>query len=148
MESLKASERLIEAIELADEYQQSMEAYNQQSEAEKEGTEPPQPSPLFLGLSPSDYVLKVLREIRSNDLDEALLVLPFNLVMKLLHFMNDWVVNGKYVELSCKCIFFLIKIHHSQISTNTQIIPLLESLKHNTRSKLQEFKVITITKLC
>jgi hypothetical protein len=66
------------------------------------------PNPLLLGLSPSRYemhvvplrfifdafviryALKVLKDIRSNDLEEALNLLPFNVAMNLFEHFADW----------------------------------------------------------
>ncbi len=51
---------------------------------------PPAANPLLLGLSPGAYVLKVLAGVRSADLEQALLALPFTDALKLLAYLAAW----------------------------------------------------------
>jgi len=51
---------------------------------------PPAANLLLLGLSPSHYVLKILRGIRSSDLEESLMVLPFKSIVLLFHHFLSW----------------------------------------------------------
>jgi U3 small nucleolar RNA-associated protein 12 len=52
----------------------------------------PQSNPLMLGLSAPAYVLRALKMVKAQHLEEALLVLPFNAVEALLRFLNDLIV--------------------------------------------------------
>lgn len=122
IETIKAAERLIEAIELVEEEQKNHQLYLKVSPlllistfyrllqalevAEKEIAKelvtresstagpliaPPLPNPLLLGLSPTRYLLKVVKQIRSADLEETLMVIPVNNVIILLHFIHQWI---------------------------------------------------------
>ena len=53
-------------------------------------------------------------------------------------YLEDWISNSKELELSCRCLFFLLKIHYNQISTSKSILPTLISLKEITRKNLQK----------
>lgn len=54
---------------------------------------PPQKNPILLAmgdLTYDRYVLNVVEKIKANDLEEALLVLPFAKVMSLLSYIEGW----------------------------------------------------------
>jgi U3 small nucleolar RNA-associated protein 12 len=51
---------------------------------------PPTANPLLLGLTPGAYVLKVLAGVRSAELEQALLALPFTDALKLLAYLAAW----------------------------------------------------------
>ena len=50
---------------------------------------------IFLCLQPERYVLDVLKRIRSSELEESLLVMPFDFVVDLLHLLKHW------LDVSC-----------------------------------------------
>jgi hypothetical protein len=43
-----------------------------------------------MGMSPSSYVLKTLKDIRPSELDEALLILPFSIVVTFFQYLERW----------------------------------------------------------
>lgn len=112
METLKAGERIIEALDLADEEKQGWEAYEAvsanrhvvrlstlltfihiQAKAKGLPAQPPQRNPILIAMgdvSPDKYVLNVVEKIKANDLEEALLVLPFSKVLSLLSYIESW----------------------------------------------------------
>ena len=47
-------------------------------------------NPLLLGMSPPEYVLNALSNLRSADLEQALLLLPFNYALDLLGYLCYW----------------------------------------------------------
>lgn len=46
-------------------------------------------------VSPDKYVLNVVEKIKANDLEEALLVLPFSKVLSLLSYIESWAKKVK-----------------------------------------------------
>lgn len=78
--------------------------------------DPPVPSPLLLGLSPSDYILKVIRDIRSNDLEEALLALPFHTAMDLFQYFDEFIKNVRTTTLFYRLTQDLGKKHRTNLS--------------------------------
>ncbi|KAJ0081197.1 hypothetical protein Patl1_12018 [Pistacia atlantica] len=58
-----------------------------------------QPDIRMLGLCPSDYVLRTLSNVNTNDLEQTLLVLPFADALKLLPYSKDWASNPDKVIL-------------------------------------------------
>jgi len=143
IETVKAAERLMEAIHLYKEEEEKMSVFKET--CEKSGTVGPLPEvhPILKAhgnIEPVKYVLQVLKKIRSSELEESLLVLPFSNVMDLLQLINLWMQNTWEVELTSRCLFFLLRIHHGQITSNEVLLTTIESIKDNSRSCIQELK--------
>lgn len=51
----------------------------------------------MLGLSPEAYVLRAVSSVRANDLEQALLLLPFADALKLMQWVASWLVQGNQV---------------------------------------------------
>ena len=77
-------------------------------------------------------------------LEECLLVMPFSQVTCLLHLLDIWLGNGWEVELCCRCLFFLLRVHHHQLVTNSTLLPIIDSLKQHTSQQVSQIKVIKI----
>ncbi|KAE8681925.1 putative phosphatidylinositol-4-phosphate 5-kinase [Hibiscus syriacus] len=80
---------------------------------------------IMLGLSPSDYVLRALSNISTNDLEQTLLALPFSDALKLLSYTKDWTSNHDKVELVCRIVTILLQTHHSQLISTPSARPVL-----------------------
>ncbi|KDO29053.1 hypothetical protein SPRG_06108 [Saprolegnia parasitica CBS 223.65] len=125
IQTVKSGERLIEAIDLAEHEAKSAT---------------PGGNILLLGFSPLKYVLRSLREIRAQDLEEALLVLPFDYVQKLIKYLLQLIAAELEVELCCNSILFLVKVHHNQIVANASLLGELDTLWHSLRTNLVSAK--------
>eukprot|EP00947_MAST-08B_sp_MAST-8B-sp1_P002078 g2078.t1 len=82
--TVKAGERLFDAIEQA----RSEEKAAAAAEAAAGTAASHVPNPMLLGRTPIGHVLVTLEQIKSNDLEEALLVLPFDIAVSLLGFIT------------------------------------------------------------
>ena len=51
----------------------------------------------MLGLSPEAYVLRAVSSVRANDLEQALLLLPFADALKLMQWVAGWLAAGNQV---------------------------------------------------
>lgn len=76
-----------------------------------------------------------------SDLEEALLLLPFNSVCEILQMIPNLVVRGDHVELICKLSLFLLKIHHAPIVANHSLLLTLKQLQKLTMVKVEELRV-------
>ncbi|KAL0094781.1 WD40-repeat-containing domain protein [Phycomyces blakesleeanus] len=144
METLKAGERIMEALDLADEEKQGWEAYES---AKSRGlpAQIPQRNPMLLAMgdiAPEKHVLNTIEKIKANDLDEALLVLPFSKVTSLLYYVECWAKKNWNIILISRILFFLIKTHHNQIAANRLMRPMLDSIRSHLRAQLQRQKDI------
>lgn len=80
IENVKGGEMLMEALDLVEaELPNYAEEDAPQSRASKQHR-----NPLLLGLTPYKYLLRALRSVKAPDLEQALLVLPFHYVCRLI----------------------------------------------------------------
>ncbi|CAG8503552.1 14003_t:CDS:10 [Acaulospora morrowiae] len=131
METLKAGERIIEALDVADEDAANWETYYQIKQRGQDPGPPPKPNPVLVALgnlTGEQYVLRTVEKVRSSELDEALLVLPFIKVISLL---------GWNIALTCRILIHLLKVHHDQFVANRLLRPRLDSLRTHIRASLK-----------
>uniref|UniRef100_A0A3Q1EKS2 WD repeat-containing protein 3 n=1 Tax=Acanthochromis polyacanthus TaxID=80966 RepID=A0A3Q1EKS2_9TELE len=76
----------------------------------------------------------------TSELEVSLLVLPFPYVPELLQLFSSYIQQGLEVELVCRCLFFLLKIHFGQISSNQMLLSVIDELRTNTLSKITEIR--------
>ncbi|MXQ79528.1 hypothetical protein E5288_WYG006884 [Bos mutus] len=112
IETVKAAERIMEAIELYREETAKLREHKAICKAA--GKEVPLPiNPILMAygnISPSAYVLEIFKGIKSSELEESLLVLPFSYVPDILRLFNEFIQQGSDIELLCRCLFFLLRI--------------------------------------
>lgn len=126
IETVKTAERLIESIELV--------LHEQERQTSSSSTSK---NPLLLGLSPLQYTLRTLRRIRASELEQALLVLPFHLVEKLLRLLSDLAKRNIQPELISRVVIFLLRLHHAPITASRVLRPVVAELRRNVRSSLK-----------
>uniref|UniRef100_A0A672SJM8 WD repeat-containing protein 3-like n=1 Tax=Sinocyclocheilus grahami TaxID=75366 RepID=A0A672SJM8_SINGR len=110
IETVKAAERIMEAVEL----------YREESEKLE------------------DLILSSV--FLFSELEVSLLVLPFPYVSDLLKLFNGYVQQGLEVELVCRCLFFLLRVHFGQITSNQMLLSVIDELRTNTISKVREIR--------
>ncbi|XP_068122402.1 WD repeat-containing protein 3 isoform X2 [Hyperolius riggenbachi] len=140
IETVKATERIMEAIELHREESAKLEEHR--ALCRTAGKELPRKLHPILqaygNISSSEYVLDVMKKVRSSELEESLLVLPFSYIPDLLTLFRDYIQCSQEVELICRCLFFLLRIHFGQITSNQMLLGVIEDLKNCTISKVAE----------
>lgn len=159
-ESLKAGERLMEAIEIAEQEQSRWREYEAaikqveepeevpsslaqlvaQQAPENKTVSKPFPNSLLQASTAEQHVLKILRAIPTSELDEALLVLPFGFVSKLVKFLHYFINKAWDIELSMKCLLFLLSVHQNQIVGNQLLLDDLLALRKQSRKRLRQAK--------
>ncbi|KAM3935805.1 WD repeat-containing protein 3 [Leptodactylus fuscus] len=142
IETVKATERIMEAIELHREESGKVEEH--QALCKAAGKELPRKVHPILqaygNISSSEYVLDVIKKVRSSELEESLLVLPFSYVPDLLTLFRDYIRRAQDVELICRCLLFLLRIHFGQITSNQMLLGVMEDLKTCTISRVTEVR--------
>ncbi|XVF55558.1 hypothetical protein PTKIN_Ptkin06aG0045500 [Pterospermum kingtungense] len=126
-ETLTATDSVIDALDVA-EVELKHLAEHEEEKARGKVAEF-QPNIIMLGLSPSDYVLRALSNISTNDLEQTLLALPFADALKLLSYTKDWTSKPDKVELVCRIVTVLLQTHHSQLISTPSARPVLTVLK-------------------
>jgi U3 small nucleolar RNA-associated protein 12 len=151
METVKGAERVLEALKtLTEESERVAEYENAHAKwtargAAGEGSKQPVlvPNMLLLGLDQGAYLLKALSSVRATELEQALLLLPFDAAKALLTRLLPLVPRAPPVELMAKVILFLLRVHHKQIVGSAGLLTMLNALDTSLRSRLaQEHGVI------
>uniref|UniRef100_A0A3P8XNQ5 WD repeat-containing protein 3 n=1 Tax=Esox lucius TaxID=8010 RepID=A0A3P8XNQ5_ESOLU len=140
IETVKAAERIMEALELYRSESRKMEEHQIACESAGKQLPPPKADPILMAfgnVSASRYVLDVIKKVRSSELEVSLLVLPFPYIPDLLSLFNLYVQDGLEVELVCRCLFFLLRIHFGQISSNQMLLTIIDELRTNTISQVR-----------
>lgn len=105
-QGLRATELLLEAIDL------NIEEKERKSHVSR-SLDPPNPLLAKFNTTSEDrFVLETLRSIKSSQLEEALLSLPFNYVISLLEILSILLSKHWEVELTNRCITFLTRYAH------------------------------------
>uniref|UniRef100_A0A8C4QVD1 Small-subunit processome Utp12 domain-containing protein n=1 Tax=Eptatretus burgeri TaxID=7764 RepID=A0A8C4QVD1_EPTBU len=141
VETVHAAERLMEALEILREEQ--MEQEQREEERRLTAREPPAIpiNPILQAhgnISAEKYVLEVLKKVKSSELDEALLVLPFSDVSTLLFSLGSLLDTRKDTELLIRASLFLLRIHFGQISSAQHLSSAVQKLKENTSNRVEE----------
>lgn len=79
--------------------------------------------------TPVDLVVAILSRIKSSDLEEALLLLPFTSVCDLLKSLPEIIAKRTdQTELLCKVITFLFRVHRKPIIGNQSLLPFIQQM--------------------
>lgn len=143
VETVKAAERIMEAIELYKEEKYKWSIYELECKQSGKKKAAPEPHPLMVAFNadtPEKYVLTVIKKVKSSELEEALLVLPFRYVIDLLKLLDCFITRAWDVELNCRCLFFLLRVHHGQITTSQELLPVIDRLRQITVEKVSALR--------
>ncbi|KAM3325172.1 WD repeat-containing protein 3-like [Capsicum chacoense] len=137
-ETLTATDVIIEALDMAD--AELKRVAEHQDDKSKGRVSEFRPNILMLGLSPSDYVLQAFSSVRTNDMEQALLALPFSDALKLLSYLENWASVPDKVELACKVATIIMQYHHHQLISTVSAKPLVTRLRDILHRNIKEFK--------
>ncbi|KAJ9178773.1 hypothetical protein P3X46_010630 [Hevea brasiliensis] len=137
-ETLTATDLIIDALDAA-EVELKRIAEHEEEKTRGRVTEF-QPNPILHGLAASDYVLRAISNVHTNDLEQTLLALPFSDALKLLSYLKDWASNPDKVELVCRVATVLLQTHHNQLVTTPAARPVLTVLKDILYARVKECK--------
>ncbi|PVD28024.1 hypothetical protein C0Q70_10605 [Pomacea canaliculata] len=143
IETVKAAEKLIEAVEVYKEETQKLAQHKAQCQAAGKQLPAPTPHPLLVAYhatSPSHLVLQIIRKIKSSELDESLLVLPFAVSTDLLSILETFLSNGWETELTSRCLLFLLRIHHGQVTSTQVLLPTIDRLRPLSKERADHLK--------
>ena len=154
MESLRASERLMEALDLGiteietfEQYEKELKNWQKRQGGGSGGVQPakPQSNNILMALNkkPEEYILDTLVKVKPSQLEDALLVFPFSYVLKLLKFIDVVLGDSSLVQdhlaLLCKVLFFVVKANYRElVSQRNEGLKLqISSVKDRLRSRLR-----------
>ena len=150
MMTLKAGEKLMDALDIGFEDYNKSETYNHQLHQYETGKTTQKPLKydvnsvlLAYKLTASDYVLKVLNQIKASELEDSLLILPFSYTKKLIKFIEIWMQQPKLltvvnISLICRVTFFIIRTNNKELinQRDGELKNQLVNVKHHLRSHL------------
>lgn len=119
-----------------EEYREKLERYRLSGTKDSAAPAAPQLHPLMLAYNtpdPDKYLLLVLRQVKSSELEEALTVLPFDYVCSLLELLEKSLDKNHETELVMRILLFLVRLHHGPLSNASSLLPILNRLKVQAR---------------
>lgn len=142
--SERAADSLLECLVICAEYREQLEEHSALQAASKTPLAVPAPSPLmqaYHASTPEDFLLEVIKKIRTSELEEALLLLPFTSACELLQSLPALVQRGDQTELISRLLIFLLKVHHAPLVANQTLLTLLKKIQHLVVEKVVELRV-------
>lgn len=142
VETLKAGEKIAEALELGVVDLRLMEVWNRTKKTQP-NIAPPQRNPIFMAYNNVEaeaHVLSVVQKIKAAALQDALLVLTFDSVAALFTFLRIWAGKKWNMPLTCRILFFMLKTHHRQIIASKAMRSMLNDIRLELRKALQQQK--------
>ncbi|KAI1001417.1 putative WD repeat-containing protein [Podosphaera aphanis] len=140
--TLTAGEKIAEALEIGMADLELLKEWEAAKDA-RSNIAPPSRNILFMalgGINAEEYVLSVLQKTQVAELDDALLTLPFAAVTSLFTFIEIFAARSMNIPLTCRILFFMLKIHHRQIVASKTLKPLLDRIRGNLRHVLNRQK--------
>ncbi|KAH7512033.1 hypothetical protein FEM48_Zijuj12G0047600 [Ziziphus jujuba var. spinosa] len=137
-ETLSATDSIIDALDIAEAELTRIAEHEEEKNRGKRAEF--QPNIIMNGLSPSDYILRALSNVQTNDLEQTLLALPFSDALKLLSYLKDWILNPDKVELVCRIATVLLQTHYNQLISTPAARPVLTILKEKLYPRTKECK--------
>ncbi|KAK5640142.1 hypothetical protein RI129_010953 [Pyrocoelia pectoralis] len=141
--SEKGAENILECLEIIEKYQEQLDEHAALQVNSSQTLPLPQPHPLMQahGVTANhEFLFEVVKRIRASDLEEALLLLPFSSVCKILEMLPSLLLNHFQNELICKIAMFLLKIHHAPIVANHALLSNLRQINKLAQVKVGELR--------
>lgn len=141
--SLKAGERILEAIEVADEQRRKEDEH---ALAKSLGQDPAEvvSDPIYLifgpNIRPHEYLLHSMERIPLPSIQEALLCLPTTVLPSFLLYLNELLKQKNSSLFAVRIIDITLRLFHDVIVKNEFMITLLKDIKKNESSFLKEYK--------
>ena len=136
--SVAAGDRIMEALEKADQEKKEAAIFRKSQELKGAGAKKRMPNPLLLGMEPPQYILWVLRSVKSAEIEQSLLVLPLNHMERLLFYLIVLLRNGQGVELCSRAAIFLVKTHQNQLIGHEKMSVPLRELRRLLKLRLAQ----------
>lgn len=146
LETVSAADAIVDALDLAaaedERLKEVAEAEARRKRSGDASAPGPRPTanPLLLGLTPSDYVLRAVSQVRGAELEQALLMVPFTDALRLLGYLSSWLRRGGRVELLGRIATLLLRLHMQQLMATPSARPVLVELQGALRGRVQAFK--------
>lgn len=142
-DNISVVDRLLEALSIWKEDREKLMEHRSLCATAGKELAAPKPHPMLIAkgdIQAEKFVLDVVKGIRSSELEECLLVMPFDQMVEFLQLTDYWLERGWEVELTCRCLFFLLRVHHLQLMSSHPLLPTLLSLSQHTSTQITGLK--------
>ena len=135
LDSVRGGESIMEALDVVDAELSDIAEYAAIQKKSKSKLKARPANPVLLGMQPHSYMMAQLKRVKQPDLEQALLVLPFDYVVRLIRMLIKLSELGHDLELCCRASIFLLRCHFSQITASrvlvTEILCLRKLIRHS-----------------
>ena len=144
LDTLRATEKLADAIDAADEESEKWEVYEEAKRTGVPGIPEPTLGPYFMtvarGKTPAELVLMTFAQIPAIELEMALLSLPFTHIKSLFKYIEIWMKANMNIGLSSRILSCLLRLYFTQLVADTKLRVSLEQIRRIQKEKLSEFR--------
>jgi len=144
LEAVKGAEKLMEALDIYREESNKILDYEEMCKMNDASNVPaPSRHPLMIAYNtetPDRFMLAVLLQIKSSELEESLLILPYRYVTELCKVLLTFLRNGWETEITCRCLMFLMRIHHGHMVSGDDLTTTLEGLNDVTMDQVSQMR--------
>ncbi len=143
VESEKSAERLMEAIELYRSYTTELEDHRAECAATRREVPAPPLPPLMAAYqvaSPEEYMAKMIESVQLSEIEQTLLVFPFDVVVHLLEIMETLLEQNRASETVCRMFFFAVEIHFGPLSSAKDLHPLIVRVRKLAEERLNALR--------
>lgn len=140
LETVSAADAIVDALDMASAEEERLEEAREEAQRRGGGGALVTPNPLLLGLTPSDYVLRSVSQVRGSELEQAMLLVPFTDALRLLRYLAGWLRRGVKVELLCRVATLLLRVHMQQLMATPSARPVLTELQGLLRGRVKALK--------
>lgn len=109
--SVACGDRIMEAIERADQEMKDIATFRKAHGPDKKRA----PNLMMLSLEPAQYILWVLRTIKSAEIEQSLILLSLRHIERLMYYLISLLKAGQGIELCSRVAIFLVKAHQNQV---------------------------------
>lgn len=130
----KSADSIVECLSVGAEYKREM------AEARGQHVQPPLLMAAYNCATPEDFFVETVKKIRSSDLEEALLLIPFSVACDIVRMLPTLLERSDNVEMLCRLAIFLLKIHHAPIVANQALLKHMIQIQAKAAMRLHELR--------
>ncbi|XP_059045392.1 WD repeat-containing protein 3 [Achroia grisella] len=130
----KAADSVMECLSVGAEYKREL------IEARGRHVAPPLLMAAYGSSTPEDFFVETIKRIRSTDLEEALLLVPFNSACEIVRLLPKLLDRGDHTELFCRLAIFLLRVHHAPIVANKSLFKHMIQIQAKANMRLNELR--------
>jgi U3 small nucleolar RNA-associated protein 12 len=147
VDSVRGGEAIMEALDVAEAELADIAEYEAVLARTKNNMKKRTVNPVLLGATPHMYMITQLRRVKQPDLEQALLIIPFDYVVRMVRMLIALSKLGLDLELCCRASVFLLRCHFPQITSSRVLVPEILELRDLIRENVGSFRDLIGTNL-